>query len=295
MNFKLISLDCEKIVETSILKIEYMIQSDTDDVYNLKVTTSDIFFNLNRYGNNEVHPNITYFTEFNYVNDVPGISDGFNIVITNDDNNEILFQKKYEVPNKNIWIFGDSHTLHIKDDRVRKICENNGYNLNCVGAHSLSLNRFVNGNFINYLQRYNIKTPDYIVFYLGEIDFRFTIHKHCQEKDKNIYQECYGLMIDYLKAIISIKKEYPNEIIILSPNPTMRDLYLDELVLGTEDDRKICWDIFNEFWKKTGERYLDWTDEYKLDDGMINCDLLIKNDHHINDYTMFIEKLIKWF
>ena len=197
--FKLINLDCKKIVEKSIVRVEYMIESDIDETYILKIDVSDIFFNLKRECENQVNSNVIYFTEFNCVNDVPGISHGFNITIKNAD--EILFSKKYLLPTKTIWIFGDSHTLHIKNDKVNEICENNGFNLNCVGVHSLSLNRFVNGDYINYLKQYEIKKEDYILFYLGEIDCRFTIHKHCKNKNLNIYHECYGLMVNYLWAI----------------------------------------------------------------------------------------------
>jgi hypothetical protein len=293
--FKLISLDSKKIVENSIVRVEYMIESDHDESYLLNIEASDIFFNLKRECDNQIRSNIIYFTEFNFFNDVPGISDGFNIIIKNKNTSEILFSTKYIKPNKTIWIFGDSHALHIKNEKIDEICENNGYKINCIGAHSLSLNRFVNGDFINYLRKYDIKKQDYILLYLGEIDFRFTIHKHCQNKNLNLYHECYGLMMDYLTTINKITEEYSNEIIVLSPNPPMRDLSLEELILGNENDRKLCWDIFDRFWKKSEIKYFDWTDEYKLSDGMINPDLLIENDHHINNYKMFIEKLIKWF
>ena len=293
--FKLISLDYKKIVESSIVRIEYMIESHKDETYILNIEASDIFFNLKRECDNEVRTNIIYFTEFNFFNDVPGISDGFNILIKDKNTDETLFNEKYVKPNKTIWIFGDSHTLHMKNDKINELCKNNGYNLNCVGAHSLSLNRFVNGDFIGFLKKYDIKKTDCVLFYLGEIDFRFTIHKHCQNKNLNIYHECYGLMVDYLNVINKIKEEYSNEIMIISPNPPMRDLYLSELVLGNEIDRKLCWEIFDRFWKKSGIRYFDWTNDYKLTDGMINTALLIENDHHINDYTTFIEKLLKWF
>jgi hypothetical protein len=294
MTFNLVNLDCKKITETSILKIEYLLESNCDDNCEIKIVASDVFFNLKRELINRVEKNIGYFTVFDYTNDVPGISEGFNIEVIDNKSGVILFKKNYRLPEKNIWIFGDSHALHIKNKEINNIIENTGYNLNCVGSHSLSLNRFINGDYIGYLEKYNIKKEDYIFLYFGEIDFRYTIHKHCENKNKNIYIECYNLMLDYLTAVKKIKEKYSNDIVILSPNPPMRDFYLKDLVLGTESDRKLCWDIFNIFWKKIGENYLDWTDNYKLSDGFINCEILKENDHHITDYFSFIKTITRY-
>jgi hypothetical protein len=294
MKFNLVGLDCQKIVETSILKIEYNVDLNNDDNCELKIIASDNYFNLKRESFNVVSKNIGYFTIFDFTNDVPGIFNGFNIKVIDNKSGIILFEYKYETPKQNIWIFGDSHSLHIKHDEVKNIIENNNYNLNCVGAHSLSLNRFINGDFIGYLNNYNIKETDYVFLYFGEIDFRYTIHKHCKEKNKNIYIECYHLMLGYLITVLKIKERYSNKVIVLSPNPPIGDDYLNDLVLGTEDDRKLCWDIFNMFWSKNSENYLNWTDNYKLNNGLINCELLKENDHHINNYSFFINTILKY-
>ena len=43
--------------------------------------------------------------------------------------------------------------------------------------------------------------------------------------------------------------------------------------------------------KENEIEYLDWTKKYKLNDNMINTDLLMPFDHHIKDYYHCISEL----
>mgnify|MGYP007006549419 CR=1 FL=1 len=97
----------------------------------------------------------------------------------------------------------------------------------------------------------------------------------------------------FLRECDFIKKEYKNKLIIMSPLPPIRDGFLTKNILGSEFERILCWDIFDKFWssKENEIEYLDWTKKYKLNDNIINTNLLMPSDHHIKDYYHCISEL----
>jgi predicted O-methyltransferase YrrM len=161
---------------------------------------------------------------------------------------------------------------------------------------SLTLNKFVNGDYMSFLDSLPIMENDIIVFYLGEIDFRYNLHLAVNKKQLSTEKLVSDLLLEYHKTILKIKEQYNNHIVIMSPNPPMRDNHLSQFIEGSESSRILCWSMFDKFWKtnSNGEiTYLNWTKKYTLEDKLINVDLLHENNHHIKNYDYCIDELSK--
>jgi hypothetical protein len=310
MKFKIINLNIDEIVKTSFFKVDYTIESDKNELVNIRASIYDPFFNIEYIPGSidvSVKTNVNLWVGFdvdNLANDEkPNFKFGFRLLIEDLDNNKVLHNKTYRTTfeynkeGKTVWIFGDSHVWESFGGYTHNPIKISGFKSMRASVTSLSLNKFVNGNYLSFVNAHSVKPDDCMVFYLGEIDFRIAIHKHCSNKSKELAQVCLDLMNDYYKAINNIKRVYNNRIIIMAPNPPIRDNYLsNDWVWGTEKERILCWDIFDNFWKNKDIEYLDWTDDYKLDDKLIDSNKLMKRngvDFHILDYQYCIKSLSK--
>jgi len=310
MRFRITSLNIDEIIKTSFFRVDYLIESDKDEIINTIVSIYDPFFNIEHTPGSmdvSVSTNCIYWVGFDVdktANDEkPNFKFGFRLLIEDLDNNIVLHNQvyrttfEYNKEDKTVWIFGDSHVWESFGGYSHNPAKISEFNCMRVSLTSLSLNRFVNGDYLSFINAHSIKPDDCIVFYLGEIDFRHAIHKYCEDKSKDLVQTCLDLMNDYYKAIKNVKRIYNNRIIIMAPNPPMRDNYLDTgLALGTEKERVLCWNIFDNFWKSKDVEYLDWTNDYRSEDTLIDISKLMKRngaDFHILDYQYCINSLSK--
>lgn len=310
MKFRITSLNIDEIIKTSFFRVDYVIESDKNEVINTRVSIYDPFFNIEHTPGSmdvSVSTNSIYWVGFdvdklaNY--EKPNFKFGFRLLIEDLDNNKILHNQihrttfEYNKEGKIVWIFGDSHVWESFGGYTHNPIKISGFESMRVSLTSLSLNRFVNGDYLSFINAHSVKPDDCMVFYLGEIDFRHALHKYCSDKSKDLVQTCLDLMNDYYKAIKNIKRIYNNRIIIMAPNPPMRDNYLEDgLALGTEQERILCWNIFDNFWKNKDIEYLDWTNDYRSKDILIDIDKLMKRkgaDIHILDYQYCINSLSK--
>jgi len=310
MKFRITSLNIDEIIKTSFFRVDYVIESDKNEVINTRVSIYDPFFNIEYTPGSmdvSVSTNSIYWVGFdvdklaNY--EKPNFKFGFRLLIEDLDNNKILHNQihrttfEYNKEGKTVWIFGDSHVWESFGGYTHNPIKISGFESMRVSLTSLSLNRFVNGDYLSFINAHSVKPDDCMVYYLGEIDFRHSIHKYCSDKSKDLIQTCLDLMNDYYKAIKNIKRIYNNRIIIMAPNPPMRDKYLaGGLALGTEQERILCWNIFDNFWKNKDIEYLDWTDDYRSEDTLIDIDKLMKRngaDFHILDHQYCISSLSK--
>lgn len=285
MKFELISINLKEIFEKKPFRVDYQITSNTGEIFNINIKVSDFFSIPVNERDVSVPSNTPFFSSFNN-----GVWEyGFNLIVINNDDNSILFHQVYNPLNKKAWIIGDSHTIHLPDSNSKNADK---YEVKKIGIHSLSLNRFISSDYIEFLNNIEIKKQDCLIFYLGEIDIRYTIHKHCREKNVGLQKTFNLLMEKYLECILHIKKHYNNKIVILTPNPPMED-YESDLILGAKEDRLLCQNLFINFWKdkKYIVDYLDWTESYQLSTGFINPDLLNHNDHHINNNIHLLKLL----
>jgi hypothetical protein len=288
---KITNINLDEIFKNEIFYFNYIFDSEQKTELNINIAVYDFFSLLINNTNLVIQSNITYYTSFDSTS-VSTWNYGFTLVISDNDTNKILFIKTYEPPirKKNAWLIGDSHTICIPEKELNTLTK---YNIKKISFKSLSLNRFLNQDYMKLLSNVNISKMDCLIIYLGEIDIRFTIHKHCKNKNINLEKSFDDLMNRYLNFILEIKKYYNNRIIIMSPNPPLESFQDKKFILGTKNERLLCQNLFQTFWKNKLDivEYFDWTTDYKLHTGFINPDFLLENDHHISNFTPLINYL----
>jgi hypothetical protein len=288
---KITNINLNEIFENEVFVFNYIYESEKKIKLNINVTVYDFFSLLINNTSLKINSNVNYFTSFDSTFTTTW-SYGFTLVITNSNTNEILFLKTYEPPinKKNVWLIGDSHTINIPKNKLSKITK---YTVKKIGFKSLSLNRFINNDYMKFLKNFDIFKQDCLIFYLGEIDIRYTIHKHCKNKNINLEKSFIELMKRYLNCLLEIKNYYNVRIIVMSPNPPLESFHDEKLILGTKEERLLCQNLFQTFWEDNLNvvEYLDWTKDYISDNGFIKNNLLIDNDHHLIYFDSLINAL----
>ena len=290
---KITNIDLDKIFNGDDFYFTYIFESLEDKKIKVNIGIYDYFSLPVNNTNLEISTNIRYFTTFDKITSSTWRF-GFTIIISNEMTGEILFQKKYNPPIKKntIWLIGDSHVTHFPEN---KLSDASNYNIKKFGFESLSLNRFLNSDYLGLFNQLNVSIGDCFVFYLSEIDIRISIHRYSKNKKLNLEQTFNKLMDRYLNCILIIKNIYNNKIVILSPNPPLETYTNENLIMGSKEDRMSCQKLFDSFWKKHHDvvHYINWTEKYQKVNGFMNVDFLIKNDHHIYNFEPFIHELKK--
>lgn len=286
--FKITHIDLEKIFRDEKFYFTYLAESSEDYELDICINVYDCFSLLVNSSKLSIVTNLNYYTSFDDISN-SSWKYGFVLLISDNITGQILYKKKYfpHIKKNNAWLIGDSHTVNLPISEIEKI-EN--FNLRKIGFESLSLNRFLNSDYIGFINQLSIQANDIIMFYLGEIDIRVTIHKHCENKKINLQEVFDSLMLKYLDCILDIKKIYSNRIYILSPNPPIKHYNKKGYLLGTLDERIWCQNQFKSFWNnhKDIATFIDWTLDYQDENGFMNPDFLIFGDHHINHFDSFI-------
>lgn len=313
---KIFNIDTKLLIFDSYLKFDFILISDFSR--NIKVEIFDPFFNIKFIPGEHtltVSPNMRYWVGFEVDKSANlekiNLKSGVRILITCIDNNEVLYDDvirtnynplemrdlsfDYPIDSKRIWIIGDSNAWSSFGGYEYKPINIAGYHPVRVGITSLSLNRFIKGDHTSLIKSLPIYKNDIVVFYLGEIDFRYTIHK----VGGNLSYLTKSLCDRYLYAISNIKKQISNNIVIMCPNPPMREGHIERdsinsFILGTNEERKLCWSIFDKFFSNInieGVKYLNWVNEYVLNDSLIDTSKLFDKNHHIKDYNNCIDNL----
>jgi predicted O-methyltransferase YrrM len=303
-------IDDEKLINSSTVEFGFSIISDKQERLTFKAY--DPLFNIKYIpGDHTIDavPSVNYWVRFEIDlranEEKPNTRFGF-ILTCEDEEGNVILEKTYptnrkannlrpEGEEKVLWIIGDSNvwaSFGNDDFRYQEIA---GYKPVRISITSLSLNRFINGKNLDLMLGLPIRENDCIAFYLGEIDFRYTIHKYTEDKCKDLSSACLDLMSRYLESLMNIRKYFrDNRIIVMSPNPPFpKDYHYEEnMVRGSEDDRILCFDIFNEFWSSQGEfEYLNWTNEYTDPNGLMKVEDLYEGNHHIKEHTKISKRL----
>jgi hypothetical protein len=210
------------------------------------------------------------------------------------------YNRSIPISDKKLWIIGDSNAWSSFGGDSYRPTDIGGYFPIRSSVTSLTINRFIKGDSIGYLKSLPIHKDDLIILYLGEIDLRHSIHEAAKKKKKSLDEITRDLINCYSSLISKINGLYDNRIIVMSPNPPMRDGFLETQgintsISGTQEDRIFCFNMFNDMMSKIdGIRHLNWTKNYILDDGMIDTTKLEPGNHHIKDYQFCINELDKF-
>jgi predicted O-methyltransferase YrrM len=302
-------IDDEKLINSSTVDFGFYITGE--DTRRLTFKIYDPFFGVQYIpGEHTVvaTPGINYWVRFEIDiranEEKPNTRFGFILTCENEEGN-IILEKKHSInkkaynlrpkTNENVlWIIGDSNAWASFGNDEFRYSDIAGYKPVRISVTSLSLNRFINGKNVEFMLGLPIRENDCIVFYLGEIDLRYTIHKHSETSGETIEDSCTNLLNRYFNTLIEIRKYLDNRIIVISPNPPIPDNYHYDanLVKGNEKDRVLVFSIFNEFWNTQNEfEYLDWSSEYMDDKGLIDIANLYPGNHHICEHTKITKKL----
>lgn len=302
-------IDEEKLINSSTLEFGFSVYGDKIESLCFKVY--DPHFGIQYIPGEhsiDASPGINYWVRFEIdirANDEkPNTRFGF-LLTCEDKYGNILLEKKHLINKKAynlrphtsqniLWIIGDSNAWASFGNDEFRYPDIGGYKPVRISVTSLSLNRFINGKNVDFLLGLPIRENDCIVFYLGEIDLRYTLHKHTETSGEPLKDTCINLMNRYLDTLILIRKCFNNRIIVISPNPPIPDNYHydNSLIKGSEKNQISCFRVFNEFWKNQKEfEYLDWTEEYVDSSGMIETRNLYPGNHHIQEHTKITKKL----
>jgi hypothetical protein len=204
---------------------------------------------------------------------------------------------------KNAWIIGDSHIGYISKEIKYDDLEYELIRLNPVTKVGLTMGRFANSKFLDYLSCLPIKDEDIIIFNLGEIDIRISTHIKSHNKGFNKKDIFNDILFRYLTSINKISQKYSkNKIIILRPNlpndggrKYSKEVINDYFLHSNKDDRKMLDNLFNEtitsFCKiNTNIKYIDNSSQYGID-GFIDNGLLIDNDIHMKTNKDYFDKI----
>lgn len=195
---------------------------------------------------------------------------------------------------KTIWVVGDSHVAHIFKNIKHEDINFGDFVFNHESVVALSLNRFLNSDYEEFLRTIPIKKDDVVCFLLGEIDLRKGIIHTSRTKNKNMNYLLYSLVHRYVEFYSSFTKKFRNTF-LLSPNGIVLEghvesFYLDHFTEDSEQDRIFLWNEFHSLLTEMlGQRYIDFTKSIRRDDNSINFSFLKNDDHHLKSDKKYFE------
>ncbi len=204
----------------------------------------------------------------------------------------------------NAWVFGDSHIGHLAKGIDYDELEYPNLRINSISKVGFTMSRFSNSKYLDYLNCFPIYDKDFLLFNLGEVDMRMSIHLKSYNKQKPKITILNEILDKYFNALKSIKQNYPNNpIIILKPNAPIGDDYFypenykqDYFLHSNKKDRKLLNEEFNEkiieFIKQNPNfYYMDNNDNFQDSEGFIKNELLIQDDIHMETNKHYFDLL----
>ena len=314
----MISIDKYEIINNAdgsqVFKLDY--SNKGSESIRVKIVMNDLLFRTQNYniGFHDIHPNCGHWSTFNSFD--TGLTTQFSmgVIITFiDENNNIILKQeipfiitdykkrslgKYSHSIPNMWIIGDSNVGVMMKDKSLLI---NNKVINWVSHLFLSINRFIKSDYKSFLKTIPIHKDDTLVFLLGEIDLRVSCGRNAGLKGISAEHNLDRIINKYYNVIKEIKELYKCEVIVMAPNPPIRDGVLrPNSYLGiwsTEWERMMLYKRFTNFFYNESLlgniTYLNCMDLYADEEGFMKTELLNEKDSHVNTGDLFIESLSK--
>jgi hypothetical protein len=314
----MISIDKYEIIKNAdggqVFKLDY--SNKGSESIRVKIVMNDLLFRTQNYniGFHDIHPNCGHWSTFNSFD--TGLTTQFSmgVIITFiDENNNIILKQeipfiitdykkrslgKYSHSIPNMWIIGDSNVGVMMKDKSLLI---NNKVINWVSHLFLSINRFIKSDYKSFLKTIPIHKDDTLVFLLGEIDLRVSCGRNAGLKGISAEHNLDRILNKYYNVIKEIKELYQCEVIVMAPNPPIRDGVLrPNSYLGiwsTEWERMMLYKKFTNFFYNESLLgnigYLNCMDLYADEEGFMKTELLNEKDSHVNTGDLFIESLSK--
>lgn len=204
---------------------------------------------------------------------------------------------EYPINYKRLWIIGDSNAWGTFGGDEYSMEQMDDFLPIRYSHPSLSLYRFLNKDNKSFIELLPIEDNDVILFYLGEIDTRYGLIRTSQNKKISLTHITNNLLFKYKIFLTEFIEKYPNnKVVIMSPNPPIKNGVISnekeiELLSGSNNDRKLCVDLFDNFFSNENFLYFNWKKEYSDNFGFVNESFLYENDFHIRDYNTIIKSL----
>lgn len=195
---------------------------------------------------------------------------------------------------KRIWVIGDSHVAHLFKNISYKDMDFGDYVFNHESIVALSLNRFLNSDYEEFIRTIPIEKDDVVCFLLGEIDLRKGIVHTSRTKNKNMLYLLHTLVYRYIEFYNSFVKKYKNTFLLV-PNGVVLDghvksLYLDRFSENSEQERITLWNEFHSLLAQMlGEHYIDFTKSVRRADNSIDVSFLKDDDHHFKSDKKYLD------
>ena len=314
----MISIDKYEIINNAdgsqVFKLDY--SNKGSESIRVKIVMNDLLFRTQNYniGFHDIHPNCGHWSTFNSFDTGSTTQFSMGVIITfiDESNNIILKQEipfiitdykkrslgKYSHSIPNMWIIGDSNVGVMMKDKSLLI---NNKVINWVSHLFLSINRFIKSDYKSFLKTIPIHKDDTLVFLLGEIDLRVSCGRNAGLKGISAEHNLDRIINKYYNVIKEIKELYQCEVIVMAPNPPIRDGVLrPNSYLGiwsTEWERMMLYKRFTNFFYNESLlgniTYLNCMDLYADEEGFMKTELLNEKDSHVNTGDLFIESLSK--
>lgn len=314
----MISIDKYEIINNAdgsqLFKLDY--SNKGSESIRVKIVMNDLLFRTQNYniGFHDIHPNCGHWSTFNSFD--TGLTTQFSmgVIITFiDENNNIILKQeipfiitdykkrslgKYSHSIPNMWIIGDSNVGVMMKEKSLLI---NNKVINWVSHLFLSINRFIKSDYKSFLKTIPIHKDDTLVFMFGEIDLRVSCGRNAGLKGITAEHNLDRIINKYYNVIKEIKELYQCEVIVMAPNPPIRDGVLrPNSYLGiwsTEWERMMLYKRFTNFFYNESLlgniTYLNCMDLYADEEGFMKTELLNEKDSHVNTGDLFIESLSK--
>lgn len=314
----MISIDNYEIINNAdgsqVFKLDYSSKINTP--IRLRIVMQDLLFKTCNYNMDyhDIAPNCGYWSTF--VSFDTGLTTQFSmgVIITFiDENNNIILKQeipfiitdhkrrslgKYSHSIPNMWIIGDSNVGVMMKDRSLLI---NNKVINWVSHLFLSINRFIKSDYKSFLKTIPIHNGDTLVFMFGEIDLRVSCGRNAGLKGISAEHNLDRIINKYYNVIKEIKELYQCEVIVMAPNPPIRDGVLKPNsylgIWSTEWERMMLYKRFTNFFYNESLLgnigYLNCMDLYQDEEGFMKTELLGPNNSHVLSGDLFIESLSK--
>lgn len=322
LKFNFVAIDFVRAFVDGQLEIKFFLtdNNENENIRHIKIITTDPYFDLIHYPSefeNHVPLNTNWFMEFYLNSDFGyahklGYKGGVHLRVLDMSNNELIFDKviwmfkKYlplrqnsaQIPNHvpRVFAIGDSHVWH--NFGGRNFTTANGYPIIKYSVPSLTMNRFISGNYKEFVDFLPIEANDILLFNFGEIDLRNSFMKHAIKYGKDVKEVIYQTCQKYLMVVKEISSYYPKcEILLTTPNfPISEELAPDVShfapIYGTEDERKMMYHFFVTLIKtQPFFRVLDCPTIYRDNNGCISTEYLEPKDIHVSDFQYFVKDL----
>lgn len=258
------------------------------------------WISLNTMGIHKVNNNSGQLTsKFNNGFNIKFYSEGNLIYVYNHNFIKTYFEKNNTILNKKtIWVIGDSHVAHLFKNLNNDDIIYGDFVFNHCSVVGLSLNRFLKSNYQDFFKTIPIKKQDVVCFLLGEIDLRKTIIKSSRKKQISSAFLTYTLLNSYIEFFYKFKENHKNTF-ILSPNGVVNDKqvidnFSESFEVNSELERNKLWETFNNNIKNIIQNYyIDYTENIRDLNNIIQKDFLIENDHHLKSNKEYFEKIYK--